>query len=353
MPPSRLLSMQPHSHNRASASRLSARRRRRILALLAVVAAIAALVGVAVARYYDPSSAGEAAAKAETRTVLQRRTDRDVKIGLLTNLDHPPQLLIFGGSRATRFEPAYFQRLTGLRGFNLAFQNGRPEDAWAFVNFVHRLHPSTRLHVVWFIHVEAFREQGLSPTLVRDRRLNRWFPPSLVAAERAKLSVTDTQKGRDLALTRYGADGVVLRNRYDLAVERGRTLKRALDWSIDTALERYATTSAALYPRSQRYFEKTLAYLDQMDVTPAIVLMPLHPRLLAAVRTAGWDERHRQVMAYLRDLQKTHRFDLLDCSVLSSFRGDPQDFYDGFHLKKANARKLIAAVVARCPDAFE
>jgi hypothetical protein len=282
-------------------------------------------------------------------------TDRSVKLELLDRRPEPPQVLIFGGSRATRIEPARFQKLTGRPGFNFAFQNGRPEDAWAFVNLLRARYPDTPLQVVWFIHVEAFREQGLSPGLIQEEELSRWFPADLIAAEKEKLprTVDELPKGTDLKLTTFGKDGVVLRNRYDIAAEKGRTLKRALAWSIDTALERYSTTSAGLYPRSTEYFEKTLDVLAGTGVRPVVVLTPMHPKLLAAVRKAGWGQRHREVMAYLRAQQKTYDFSLLDCSELSSIGGDPAAFYDGFHFKRSNARRLVDTVVAKCPQAFE
>jgi len=321
-------------------------------ALLACATALVALaVAMLVLQVAAPTTTITTGAASDPLSVP---TDRAVKMRLLRRLPRAPQLLILGGSRATRFEPAYFQELTGLRGFNLAFQNGRPEDAWAFVNFIHARFPSAKLRVVWFLHVEAFRKQGLSPGLLQDEILSRWFPGGLIESERTKLprSAEEVPKGRDLALTRFGPDGVVLRNRYDIAEERGRPLSRALDWSIATVVERYATTEPELYPRSQLYFEKTLQLLSEMGTTQAVVLMPLHPRLLAAVRAAGWQERHDEVMTYLAGLQDRYGFGLLDSSHLATFKGDPKDFYDGFHVKHANARKLIRSVVAKLPSVF-
>jgi hypothetical protein len=282
-------------------------------------------------------------------------TDREVKAEQLRRLNRPPQLLIFGGSRATRFEPAYLERLTGLRGYNLAFQNGRPEDAWAFLNFLHRRWPGARFRVVWFVHVEAFREQGLSFGLVQDPELARWFPPALVAAQRGELPQTQAEApaARDLARTTYSRDGAVLQNRYDLDAARGRTLRRAVDWSIATALERYETTSPALFPRSQRYFERDLRLLNDMGVHPVVVFMPLHPRLLAAVRDAGWQERRTEVFRYLEGLQRQREFTVLDMTRLQRFGGTADDFYDGFHIRRANARRLLRAVVREAPQAFE
>lgn len=281
-------------------------------------------------------------------------TDRAVKLKQLDEQPQTPRLLIFGGSRAARIEPARFHKLTGLSGYNLSLQNGRPEDAWAFVNLLHDEDPDVPLQVVWFVHVEAFREQGLSPGLIQDERLSRWFPADLVAAEKKKLPQTEAElpRGTDLALTTFGSDGVVLRNRYDIAQEKGRTLARALDWSIDKALERYATTSPALFPRSTEYFEKTLDLLDEMGTRQVVVLTPLHPRLLSAVKDAGWNKRHREVLAYLKGLRIDHRLTVVDYSRLSSIGGDPDNFYDGFHFKRANARRLVDAVVARAPGAF-
>jgi len=320
------------------------------IALPALLACAAALLAVGVASLGPQPSV----ATTDPSDSLYVPTDRAVKMRLLKRLQRSPQILILGGSRATRFEPAYFEQLTGLRGFNLAFQNGRPEDAWAYVNFMHKRFPGTKLRVVWFLHVEAFRKQGLSPGLLQDESLSRWFPAALIESERKKLpqSPAEVPTARDLALTRFAPDGVVLRNRYDIAEERGRPLSRSIDWSIETALERYATSEASLYPRSQRYFEQTLRLLSEMGTTQAVVLMPLHPRLLKAVRAAGWQKRHDEVVTYLAGLQGRYGFGLLDYSHLVSFKGDPQNFYDGFHVKRANARKLTRSVVAKLPSAF-
>jgi len=62
--------------------------------------------------------------------------------------------------------------------------------------------------------------------------------------------------------------------------------------------------------------------------------------------------RHAEVMAYLRRVQKRRDFRLLDCSERSGIGGDPDDFYSGFHFKRADARRLIRAIVGAFPEAF-
>ena len=282
--------------------------------------------------------------------------DRTVKADLLDELEQSPQVLIFGGSRATRFEPAYLEKLTGLRGFNLALQNGRPEDAWAFLNHLRTTRPGIRPRVVWFVHVEAFREQGLSVGLIQDERLSRYFPDELIAAERDEAA---DHQGRDARRAATSRSPPTARTASSCATattsapEQGYTLARALDWSVNTAIERYATTTPALDPRSTEYFEKTLDLLDRLGTTPVVVFMPIHPTLLAAVRPLGWEERHREVLDYLERLQDEYRFVTLDLSRLQSVDGDPDAFYDGFHMKRSNARRVLEAVVERAPEAFE
>lgn len=339
------MSSDSHTPNRHPAG--DTRRRRVVVGvLLLLIAAVSLTAGVTFAR--NRSSSTPPADRVHVPT------DRAVKLALLDQTRKPPQVLILGGSRATRFEPSYLQSKTGLRGFNLALQNGRPEDAWAFLNLTHERHPDTPLRIVWFVHVEAFREQGLSPGLVQEPRLAQWFPEFMLAAARAKLPRTaeEAPKGNDLKLTTFAEDGVVVRNRYDISLARGRTLKRALAWSTDRALERYATTTPALDPRSMEYLEKTLALAQSLGAEPVIVFMPLHPRLLAAVRDEGWEERHTEVMAYLHGLQDDYRFTTLDFSDLRSVRGDPSAYYDGFHVRRSLARRLLDATVEGAPTAF-
>ncbi len=345
----------------------SARRRRLALVVFALMGVV--VIGATVAwrqtgeddaaaRDRSPSPAPpELATTTETAATgeLIVPNDRTVKADLLEQLERPPQVLIFGGSRATRFEPSYLERLTGLRGFNLALQNGRPEDAWAFVNWVRRENPGTRPRVLWFVHVEAFRAQGLSVGLIQDERLSPYFPDALLDRERQKLPRTEAEMpaGRDLALTIYGPDGVVLRNRYDIRADRGYKLERALAWSVNLVLERYATTTPALDPRSTRYFKKTLRLLNRLGTTPVIVLMPLHPTLLTAVRDAGWETRHREVLDYLHDLQQEYDLVVLDHSRLDSVGGDPDAYYDGFHVRRSTARRILDVVVREAPAGFE
>ena len=80
---------------------------------------------------------------------------------------------------------------------------------------------------------------------------------------------------------------------------------------------------------------------------------PRRPRAIFHVGGNGaglrGQARRDEVMTYLKGLQDRYGFGLLDRSDLATFGGDPDEFYDGFHMKRANARKLTRSVVASCP----
>jgi hypothetical protein len=274
-------------------------------------------------------------------------TDRRIKADLLAGLDAAPQTLIFGGSRATRFEPSYLQGLTGMSGFNLALQNGRPEDAWAFTTYARRLFPGLRPRVLWFIHVESFRRQPLSPGLTEDPRLSQAFPAPLLTEARATPYPVDAEaRASDLAQTTFDPDGVTTRNRYDIRAETGYPLVKGLAYSTGKLEEHYRHPTPTLDPRAKVYLEKTLRLVDDLGHTPVVVLMPTQPEVLAAIRTEGWQRQHDETVSYLTGLESSIPFTLIDLSEISSVPGASEDaFYDGIHVRQWNARRILDEVV--------
>ena len=280
-------------------------------------------------------------------------SDRTYKADLIQKLPKPPQLLFLGGSRSMRFEPAYAQKLTGLRGFNAAFQNARPEDAWAFVNFLYERSPKTRLRVFWGLQPNLFYDRDMDPGLLQDPRLRQFFPPELLAQQDKTLPKTRAQIHTVNALgrRRYLADGTLVWNHYDVLEAQGRTLDQSLAEYIRLALKHTGSGhSRGVVPRAEVYFEKTLALLNEHGTSPLLVLMPVHPSVLAAVPS---EERSLELFkAKLAALAQKYTFTVLDMTNIASFGGDPTQFYDGVHIKVANARKVIATAVREDPQAF-
>ena len=207
--------------------------------------------------------------------------------------------------------------------------------------------PDVHLHAVWGISLGGFFTSAtFDKGLISDGRLNRWFPLSL----RRSMGSGLTHKWSQI---RYLRDGADVYDNYDRKEEAGRTLRESLDAYIERALRRHSTSDAVVTDtRAGRYFVDELTYLNQRGCEPLLIIMPIHPRVIRAIRDEHWDNRRQSLHDYLRGLQETLRFTWLDLTFISSFDGDPAAFYDGDHMKRSNVRRVLKAAVKQAPWAF-
>ena len=277
--------------------------------------------------------------------------DKSFKADLIDELPAPPELVVFGGSRATRFEPSYFTSLTGLSTFNGAVQCFRPEDAWAFSSYLYARAPDVRLHCVIALQTRTFHDDTLRGGLLYDERLASAFPDALVARQKAALGEPPVKEL--LGVNRFLARGYLVRNRYDVARERpGYSFESNLDLYIRRLLPNHSWTGPLADARSRRYFEKTMRLYNDHDVTPLIVVMPYQPRVLRAFREAGFQKHLDRLAAYLRDAGTRCRFRVLDLTDIRTFGGSSTEFYDGAHVTRENAHRIARYAVRTAPECF-
>ena len=284
-----------------------------------------------------------------------------MKVALVDRLRRPPDLIVFGSSRALKANPAYLRRKLGETGFNAAVSDGRPEDAWAFLNLLHARFPRSHPHYLWLVDVESFRgspDPGLldTPALARfvpfrerwRQRLDAAMP--LLSWQEARASLGSCA-GRGSG--RRSGSGARLRAerlpalRHPRRRLRPRTHARAGARASEALYASVYSRYRGLSPVQMRYFERTLARMDAWGEPPVIVLTPLHPAMRRALAPLGWTKRRQQVLEFLAGLRARHRFEFLDLTLLSSFGGSPDGFYDGFHLTLPNMHRLLDAVVRR------
>ncbi len=276
--------------------------------------------------------------------------DRTVKVDLVDRLPEPPQLVIFGGSRAQRFEPAVAEKLTGLPAFNFAVQNSRPEDAYAMARYLFWREPGVKLRCLWALQATSITDSPLHPGLLAEPRLSQFLPGYLLDEQR-KVSVSS--EGRELGPdTQFTARGSLVRNGYDVRLERGIPFERTLAGYLAAMVPRAAAPSPYGKTRARTYFERTLQLFNLHDVEPVLVIMPYHPAALSAFRAVGWDAKEDAFKSYLESLRGKYRFHLLDYTDIAAFHGSADAFYDGAHIKAANARRILAQAVKDAPQAF-
>ena len=276
--------------------------------------------------------------------------DRVYKVGLLERLPSPPELVIFGGSRAQRFEPSYAEKLTGLPTFNFAVQNSRPEDVYAMSRLMFWRAPSVKLRCIWALQATTMSDSPLHPGLLAESELSQFLPAYFVRQQRKLVQVT---AGRELqSYDEYSARGQLLHNGYDLRLDRGIPFAATLSGYLSKMVPKAAAPMPYEQTRAKEYFERTLRLYNLHGVEPVLVIMPYQPEALAAFRAAGWDVKEDAFKMYLDSLRGRYRFRLVDYTDIAAFHGTADGFYDGAHVTAVNARRILAQAVKDEPGAF-
>jgi hypothetical protein len=238
-------------------------------------------------------------------------------------------------------------------------RNARPEGAWAFAHWLLGRSPGTRLRWVWGVQSTTFSDLDLDPGLLQDERFSWYFPDGLVRQQRALLPATVAEMPRFSPLTgrRYAPDGLLLWNSYDQDFADGLTLSQSLELYVRKALKKRArlekedADKSAGVSRARMYFEKTIALLNEHGTNPVIVLMPMHPAAIAALHR-GDGVPNQRLLAYLHGLEQTHQMKIVDLTTLASFGGDPDEFYDGVHITRVNADRVIDTLAEKAGEAL-
>jgi hypothetical protein len=289
-------------------------------------------------------------------------TDRSIKLTLLEELERSPETLILGSSRARLAEPSVLERWTGRSGFNAAVTAGTAADAWVSTRYAADLFPQRRRRYVWFVDV-AVATNGVNPQLEADPRARRYLANGSsfglndlqtylgTQATRASLRVLKkclTSSCR--ARSRYRPDGSLVPSSQRSLPERAASLKRDVDRLV-ASIRAHPPRPRDVDPRRYVYFERTIAFMNSQGSTPVVVLNPIHPRVLAALRRYGFPGRAR-ALAYFAALQRRLDFVVVDCQDITTWQGSASDFNNATHVNRRNMRRLLRFVARRASAAL-
>ena len=311
------------------------------------------LVGVAVLLAISlPIALGDAGTPTwKLKSYVSRGVDRSFKCDLYQEMPKVPRVLVFGGSRSLRMDPAVIKQETGLTAFNFGFHNGRPEDAWAVTDWVLDTNPTKPPAVIWCLQATTLMDTPMNPGLIVDERLSQAFPKSLIDAKwdwamsQGKHNVLNGRK--------YGYDGMLWWNSYDTKRAAGQTLQQSLDGYLDPQMMAVAGNRKVPHnTRAMAYFVRTIRLLNAYHIKPVIVIMPYQPRALSAFMSVGWGVKEHWLTSYLTRLSGHLKFKVLDCLHISTFGGSANGFYDGAHLDIPNSRRLERWVIKHAPGCF-
>jgi len=281
------------------------------------------------------------------------KSELRLKANLISqNLARSPQMVFFGGSRSQRFDPTFARRRFGLRSVNLSHRCARTEAAWGYANWIYKRWPDAKLRWVWGMQGPMLHDRDLDPALLQDSRFYRYFPDDLLDSQRRLLpsSVGEMPSSYGFLRNRYSSLGMTLWNTYDTRRAAGYTLDQSLDAYIANMLHLSRRTPLAASGRATSYFEQTIALLNDHGTTPVIVLMPIHPRVLRVMKLHQMGGEREQIREYLASLADTYDLKVVDFTRIQSFNGKPGWFYDGVHITRSNADRVISALRAKAGE---
>jgi hypothetical protein len=282
-------------------------------------------------------------------------SDPEAKVDLVERLPAPPQIVVLGSSRSMGIDPSYISRLTGRRAFNFGVRGGTPADEWAIVNWLHDRDPARHTAYLWMLDDAGLVTRSIPRDLVTSPALARYFPARLrAAAPTPSLWRLLSWNGLQDAYRATQVRGINSTNRFlaDGAWRSGPA-SRSVGAPGNTFAQRIrrstsaegALTSFAGSTIAAQYAARTLAALHRWHDPVVVVLSPEQPLLLRLLAGHGWNTRHAQILAWLRGLQRSDGFVLLDMHSITSFGGSPDGFMDGTHMLPGNLEKLVSAVL--------
>jgi hypothetical protein len=292
-------------------------------------------------------------------------TDRSIKLGLIAKLETNPQVVVLGSSRSRQAEPAFIDKLTGLKtGFNAGVTGGDAADAWVMVRNIAARFPRGKRTYIWFVNYKL-ATAGINPQLAQDPRSRPYLGNRSVSFSLADVGTylgfqaTEASyrvlKACVLEGCRsnlfYNADGSLKGAALKYLPEDAPSLKASVAKTL-AAVEHQARSLRPFRSTQLYYFDKALAYMNEHGATPVIVLNPQYPSVYRLMQRRH-ETREQQAVAELHKLQKRYRFVVVDCSNIRVWGGKARDFNNATHVNRRNMRRMLRYIVAHSDGALK
>ncbi len=273
----------------------------------------------------------------------------------------PAQVLVLGSSRVMQLSPTEIQRVSSHTAYNAAVDSAKAEDWLAITRYAINDLRWPLTDIVLGVDVEGMHNHtppdgrlGSAPKLVRN------LPPSFqlrLLGEVVTSGLSQDQLSsslRSLRLRRSGypeetsaldPDGML------------HYLKFAREIANGTFHPEFAGTALAYDGRfagmtrigdDREYALRSLLTLaQQRNVRVHAFVSPLHHTVVTHLNTHRDFGRLRQeVMTLLRQLKSefAQNITVSDYTDVTAFGGDPELFYDGAHIREANADRLVQSL---------
>ncbi|HLX32044.1 MAG TPA: hypothetical protein VKR79_04670 [Gaiellaceae bacterium] len=291
-------------------------------------------------------------------------TDRSIKLDLIQKLKTNPQVVVLGSSRSRQAEPAFIDKLTGLKsGFNAGVTGGTAADAWVMIRNIGARFPNQKRTYIWFLDWQL-ATNGINPQLAQDPRSRPYLGNKSVQfsladvgtyigfqATKASYRVLKAcAEGHCHGNVLYNADGSIKGSALKYLPERAKSLKLAVAQRIQ-AVKHESRTLPPFTAKQFLFFDEALAWMNAHGATPVIVLNPIYPSVYRLLQKRH-SQRESEALAELHKLQHRFHFVVVDCSDIRTWGGKAKDFNNATHVNRTNMRRMLRYIVKHSDGAL-
>jgi len=287
--------------------------------------------------------------------------ERRQKCELLRRFQPPPEQLVLGSSRVSRFEPEYLQRRTALRTFNASVPNAAPIDCLALYRYAAEALRAPLRSVLIGVDTRAFFGPNRSDRdLAANAALRSFLPPSRRAAATGgeiPLLLSWAQSKDAWAALLHASRGGRRSRRRQLEADGYQRWTAQDDersrrgWKLPATIDAQMTgdyISPARHepnPYAAADLEALLHLLRARRIAATVIITPELDPVRQYWRYTGFHEREAAVREAIQQMAARSRANFSDFSDIRAFAGDPQEFYDGVHPTVGNTRRMIDTLV--------
>lgn len=294
-----------------------------------------------------------------------RTGERDEKPASFLALEPAPQAIVLGTSRVMKLAPSCLREVTGFPAFNFGLSSSFVEDWLAVYRFV-RVRGRAPLRVLVIgVDIEAFDNHAeTDPRLPSSPYLRDYVEGSAGltwgAASRALFGWQALRYGlrslqyhlrpqsKPKLASHFDPDGLI---RYDVWEDELRRGTFTLAPQLADLVERFkgplaAPSFTALSAERVELFLRLVRSAHAAGTTVVAYVPPIHAKL-AALRRGAVVQRMRELDQLLAGLERDGQLRYFRVDKIEDVGGDPEGYFDGVHVRDANAARLVTAMFGR------
>ena len=282
----------------------------------------------------------------------------ETKLDLFKALDPPPQALIIGSSRTYAFDPKLVEEITGKRCFNFSLAGAKAETFYSVLRLAVDEYHAPIDTLILGIDPETFHPTlPIEPESRFISAYSRYYIYNesgtatvwerialLFTLDQTAESISSLQrvfrKNAGIKWMEFRPDGYSIFTAREDEIANGTfDLQSALDTRVRKYPERSLGLSefTGLSDTRKHYWEDFISICREKNIHIYAFIPVEHPRLYEELMSQGAGDIFSQVSDYLASTLDYDEWVFRDFTDITSFGGDPNQFYDEIHLRPPNA----------------